>query len=279
MRRLLTSYAMHFNRRHGRVGHLFQNRYKSTVVESDRYLLSLVRYIHLNPLEAGLVSPVSALEKYVWCGHAALMGQGSRTFQNTQEVLARLGSSLEAARSELLLFMGDSKAAKSEFTTFEGGGLKRSVGGREALRRLQEDVRQGKAEREIHDERVLGRGDMVASLLQGEEQRRHQTCPSPEARALALIRLLEQASRHSGLSEMELRGASRRRTVVAWRRIVAYLGMSRLGASATEMAALMGLTLPTVLVAVAQAPELLGRMSVDVGVLPASLRELTAVSG
>jgi len=50
MRRLLTSYAVAFNLRHKRVGHLFQNRYKSIVCEKDPYFLELIRYIHLNPL-------------------------------------------------------------------------------------------------------------------------------------------------------------------------------------------------------------------------------------
>ena len=55
MRRLMTGYAVAFNRRYKRHGHLFQNRFKSIVVDDDAYLLGLVRYIHLNPLRAGLV--------------------------------------------------------------------------------------------------------------------------------------------------------------------------------------------------------------------------------
>jgi REP element-mobilizing transposase RayT len=55
MRRLLTGYAAWFNRRHRRVGHLFQNRYKSIVCEEDSHLLELVRYIHLNPVRAFVV--------------------------------------------------------------------------------------------------------------------------------------------------------------------------------------------------------------------------------
>ena len=55
MRRLLTGYANWFNRRHRRYGHLFQNRYKSILCQEDAYLLELVRYIHLNPLRAGIV--------------------------------------------------------------------------------------------------------------------------------------------------------------------------------------------------------------------------------
>ncbi len=55
MQRLLTGYAVSFNRRHRRHGHLFQNRYKSILCQEDAYLLELVRYIHLNPLRAKMV--------------------------------------------------------------------------------------------------------------------------------------------------------------------------------------------------------------------------------
>jgi len=54
MRKLLTGYAISYNRRHKRHGYLFQNRYKSIVCEEDSYLLELVRYIHLNPIRAGV---------------------------------------------------------------------------------------------------------------------------------------------------------------------------------------------------------------------------------
>ena len=54
MRRLLTGYAVGFNHRHRRYGRLFQNRYKSILCQADPYLLELVRYIHLNPLRAGI---------------------------------------------------------------------------------------------------------------------------------------------------------------------------------------------------------------------------------
>jgi hypothetical protein len=55
MRRVLTGYAISFNRRYQRHGQLFQNRYKSIICQEDAYLLELVRYIHLNPLRAKIV--------------------------------------------------------------------------------------------------------------------------------------------------------------------------------------------------------------------------------
>jgi len=75
MRRLMTGYAVTFNKRHKRSGHLFQNRYKSVVCEEDQYLLELIRYIHLNPLRAGLVKNLKELDKYPWTGHSAILGK------------------------------------------------------------------------------------------------------------------------------------------------------------------------------------------------------------
>ena len=75
MRRLMTGYAVTFNKRHKRSGHLFQNRYKSVVCEEDAYLLELIRYIHLNPLRAKLVQDLKELDKYPWTGHSAILGR------------------------------------------------------------------------------------------------------------------------------------------------------------------------------------------------------------
>ena len=75
MRRLMTGYAVTFNKRHKRSGHLFQNRYKSFVCEEDPYLLELIRYIHLNPLRAKLVKDLKELDKYPWTGHSAILGR------------------------------------------------------------------------------------------------------------------------------------------------------------------------------------------------------------
>jgi len=75
MRRLMTGYAVTFNKRHKRSGHLFQNRYKSVICEEDSYLLELIRYIHLNPLRAKLVQDLKELDKYPWTGHSTLLGK------------------------------------------------------------------------------------------------------------------------------------------------------------------------------------------------------------
>ncbi len=71
---LNTAYTNYFNRRHDRVGHLFQGRYRSFVVEKDPYLLELSRYIHLNPVRAGMVKKPEA---YRWSSYPSYLSSGS----------------------------------------------------------------------------------------------------------------------------------------------------------------------------------------------------------
>jgi REP element-mobilizing transposase RayT len=79
MRSLLTAYAGAFNRRHKRIGHLFQHRYTSIVVEEEPYVRELVRYLHLNPIRAKVVPDLRHLARYPWTGHRALLGTVLRT--------------------------------------------------------------------------------------------------------------------------------------------------------------------------------------------------------
>jgi putative transposase len=91
MRKLLTGYVVNFNRRYHRYGHLFQNRYKSIICEDDPYLLELTRYIHLNPVRAGVVKDIRGLDTYPWTGHAVIMGRHTRSWQDRDTVLAYFG--------------------------------------------------------------------------------------------------------------------------------------------------------------------------------------------
>jgi len=74
MQHLLTGYAVGFNHRYLRAGHLFQNRYKSPICAKDSYLRELAAYIHLNPLKAGMVCGLNELAGFEWCGHRAALG-------------------------------------------------------------------------------------------------------------------------------------------------------------------------------------------------------------
>ena len=101
MRRLLTGYVVSFNRRYKRHGHLLQNRYKSIVCQEDTYLQELVRYIHLNPLRAGMVPNFTALNSYPYCGHSALMGKRKRPWQDVNYVLRSFGKRIRSARGNI----------------------------------------------------------------------------------------------------------------------------------------------------------------------------------
>jgi REP element-mobilizing transposase RayT len=95
-------YTQWFNRRHRRVGHLFQGRYKALLVDSDRYLLGLVRYIHRNPVAAGLVRLPAA---YSWSSHRAYVGRTSIPWLETAWVLSRFSQRRSSARQQFDQFV------------------------------------------------------------------------------------------------------------------------------------------------------------------------------
>jgi REP element-mobilizing transposase RayT len=98
LRRVLTGYAIGYNRRHRRHGHLFQNRFKSILCQEDGYLLELVRYIHLNPLRARKVDDLESLGRYSYCGHSRLMGKCKSRWQDTDYILKLFDATSSTAR-------------------------------------------------------------------------------------------------------------------------------------------------------------------------------------
>ncbi len=165
MRRLLTGYAVSFNRKYRRHGHLFQNRYKSILCQEDLYLRELVRYIHLNPLRARLVSDMKALDRYPWSGHSAIVGKISREWQDTESVLKLFGDKISTARKGYRGFVekGISEGKRPDLT---GGGLIRSLGGWQQVKALRKAGIRYKG-----DERILGDGEFVERLLKAHEER------------------------------------------------------------------------------------------------------------
>ena len=106
MRRILTGYAVTFNHRYNRHGQLFQNRYKSIICQEDAYLKELVRYIHLNPLRARLVSDLSELNGYPYCAHSALMGKRHLEWQDTGYVIEEFCQDGEKGTKRILGLCG-----------------------------------------------------------------------------------------------------------------------------------------------------------------------------
>jgi len=128
MRRFLSGYAVFYNRKHRRYGHLFQNRYKSIVCEEDPYFKELVRYIHLNPLRAGIVETLAKLAGYKWCGHCVVMNRCEYPWQDREYVLKWFCDTEKDARKSYREFVkkGIALGKRPDLT---GGGLIRSMGG------------------------------------------------------------------------------------------------------------------------------------------------------
>jgi putative transposase len=159
MRKLLTSYAITYNRRHKRHGYLFQNRFKSIICQEERYFLKLVSYIHLNPLRAGLVSTFKQLDLYPWSGHTALMGNRSNQWQNCEKVLSLFGSETTQARLAYREFL-ENQSRYERQPELTGGGIKRSDGGWSEIK-----SRKSNLQIIVNQKLILGDVDFANSIL------------------------------------------------------------------------------------------------------------------
>ncbi|MEJ2689973.1 MAG: transposase [Deltaproteobacteria bacterium] len=227
MRRLLTGYAVAFNLRHNRCGHLFQNRYKSIVCDEDAYLLELVRYIHLNPLRAGIVPDLPSLERFPWSGHSPLMGNRAFEGQNVDEVLGFFGKNATNARCRYRSFVKD--------------GI--SMGNRDDLvgRRVSRRQASRPASPFPDDPRILGGAKFSESLRKNQELR-------PRIRAREPIpEIIRRISGSLDVSHRAVASTSRQARVLQARAMVCraaveaghsgaevgrHLGMSRSGVCA-----------------------------------------------
>lgn len=165
MRRLLTGYAGWFNKKYKRHGQLFQNRYKSFLCQEDLYLKELVRYIHLNPLRAGMIADMKELDKYPWCGHSAVMNKTAQPWQNIDYVCGLFSDKIGTARKEYRAFVekGVNEGRRDDLT---GGGLIRSSGGWAGLKEFRKAGIRIKG-----DERILGDSDFVTRVLKAANEK------------------------------------------------------------------------------------------------------------
>jgi putative transposase len=90
MQAFQTSYTVYFNKRHGRTGHVFEQRYKARVVDKDNYLLQVSRYIHLNPVSARIVERP---QDFRWSSYASYLKGKALTGLKTESVLANFNGS------------------------------------------------------------------------------------------------------------------------------------------------------------------------------------------
>jgi REP element-mobilizing transposase RayT len=235
MRRLLTGYVVNFNRRYRRHGHLFQNRYKSIVCEEEQYLLELTRYIHLNPLRAGVVPTLKALQRYPWTGHATLLGHQPRQWQEVRSILSQFGKREREARLRYELFVAEG-IPRGRRPELVGGGLVRSLGGWSEVISLRRT-----GERSAADARILGSGDFVERMLAQAEARVKATL-GWRGRFPTLAALADKIAHGEGLEPAKIRSRDRKRHPVRARTILCQVAVKRLGYSGAAVARFLGVT-------------------------------------
>ena len=193
MQNLSFRYTRWVNKKQSRTGHLFQGRYKAILVDADSYLLELVRYIHLNPVRAGMVEDP---RDYAWSGHRAYLGEETLPWLETDWVLSQFAKRLKTCRQRYEAFVN---AGKEE-------------GYRQEFHHGSEDGRVLADDRFL--ERVLGQREK----------------PSPK---VSLDDIVAYVSAEYGVSDEELRGASRNRAVSEARAVIGWLSR-RLGAGSIQ---------------------------------------------
>jgi len=235
MRRFLTGYAITYNRRHKRYGHLFQNRYKSIVCDEDAYFRELVRYLHLNPIRAKVVKSMSELDRYRWCGHSVVMGSMKHEWQDRDYVLSWFGEKEGEARRSYRQYVeeGVGKGRRPELV---GGGLIRSLGGWSqvlSMRRHNEHV--------ITDERILGSGDFVDSIIRAADYRTKHQFAGNRIREKA-AEFIEQVCKKENINIKELRMGAKRGRIGQIRSQIAYHLVEDYGIPLAEVARQLGVT-------------------------------------
>ena len=235
MRRLLTGYAQQFNRGHKRHGQLFQNRYKSFLCQEETYFLELVRYLHLNPIRAGLVNDIKTLNTYLKTGHAVLVGKITNSWQDTDYVFRFFGKTIRSARKSYLAFISKGLTMGSR-PDLVGGGLIRSVGGWSALKALR-----ATGMRVMGDERILGSSDFVENVLKrANEAYEQQTLAL--AKGLDLKALITVVADYFEIDADIFKSSSRQRTVSRARSIICCLAVDQLMVYGAEVARQLNLS-------------------------------------
>lgn len=182
MRYLNGVYTQAFNRRHRRVGHLFQGRYKAILVDRDSYLLELSRYIHLNPWR---VKPPQDPFKYRWSSLRAYMGEAPRpSWLTVDEVLGEFG-----------------KRGQAGYRTFVSEGMKAGA------KTPWEDVR---------GQVMIGSEEFVENVADkhfGERtEKRGEESHLPEIVGIKADAVMREVEKYYGMKERELRGRAHRYT-------------------------------------------------------------------
>jgi putative transposase len=235
MRRVLTGYASFFNRQRKRTGYVFQGRYKSIVCEQEEYLMTLVRYIHLNPVSAGLIKGMSELRRYPQTGHAALMGGVAWPWQSIDEVLGRFGKQAGPARVRYEKFLEAGIPQLRDLQTdLLGAGLL------EELQAEGQSMRRA-TDRALSDPRVLGDSEFVANVWK-EADKKEKTRVKLRRKGIGIRGMAKKIARQFGVAPGSLFAKTRERSVSAAKAALVFVAVEYLGESLATIGRLTRMT-------------------------------------
>jgi REP element-mobilizing transposase RayT len=225
MKPLNMRYAQYHAKRYGRRGPLFGDRYKSIVTQDQNYVQELVRYVHLNPLRAGVCRSLRVLDSYRWTGHSVLMGRQPNLFQDTRAVLARFGSRAAGARQAYRDFLQDGLSSDEE------------TGCEQAVRSSNRGRERGRSAQRW----VIGDPEFVAKVMSDAEARRLRVSRlEREGRDLAW--LAAKVCRGVKISPHELAVRHRGGPISDARQEFCFVCTREYGVRATDVAAYLGIS-------------------------------------
>jgi plasmid maintenance system antidote protein VapI/nitrogen fixation protein len=201
--------------------------------EEDRYLLALIRYIHLNPLRAGIVKSLGELDCYPWVGHSAVMGKNECSWMDTDYVLLQFNETKRKSRYAYRKYVEECipQVRNSELT---GGGLIRSKGGWSNVASARR-----RGQRDEYDERILGSGDFLNEIFKEAEKKQVRQMKIRRS-GKTINNIIKEEYERNRVSQIELQGGSRRQTVSALQARIARRSLDELGLSMAEIARHVG---------------------------------------
>ncbi|MGM0627568.1 MAG: transposase [Candidatus Fermentibacterota bacterium] len=232
--RIVSGYAIATNRRRGETGSLFAGRYRSVLVEEERYFMEVLGYVHTLPLQERLVHTPEGLDAYSWSGHAALLGRRSFPWQDTVYVLNKFAGDLLQGRKLYAKFIREAVGRGAVRTDLNGGGLLRSAS--------LEGLGISAANVNGHDPRTLGSARFTRSRLQRFEEMEDWPEEVRRAKAEALQQVVQHALEVYDLDMARLLSRSKRNAVSDARGLICYVACFVIGLPYSAPAEALGIS-------------------------------------
>jgi hypothetical protein len=224
---------------------LFQDRFKSLATQDQGYLEELIRYVHLNPIRAGVCVDLDGLDTYKWSGHATLMGHARNPFQDTATVLRRFDTRTSEARTR--------------YRSFLESGL--SVDEDDFIRRLRSSgaAAMDRAEPGMW---VIGDRTFVRTALEQDRQRRLRLARYARE-GWSMERVCELVARRLGIDRGAIFRRGREDVRSSARKIAAHLACTKLEIPQATVARHLGVGQPAVAAMLSKGQSLASQMGIE----------------